>query len=574
MAIAETPVNAGSKVPGGALPERLRLLTDLGLWLAAAGILLVLVVRAAVSIDSSHDAWWYHLPWAARLAGLMPADAFVFDDFLEQRYAGFPVLWEWLQGWAWRLTGRPEAANLLSLASLLVFIGFLRARFRVPPQLALLALVAVPLVQIHATAAQVDLPANLALSAALLLLPGLFAASSSTRRLDLALLALACAVTAHAKLQLIPVVALVFAAGALAAALARRREAKTSRPGAARTAAVMLGFALVSVVVFAVPLKNLAIHGNPFYPIQLKVGPIELPGPQAHYLSHTDRLRLLVQARSPAPPAAPSPDSPPRIAASAERKGPRLSDPMSGIGNPVGWLASVLEIGMEPVLGRGLWNQLSAQDPPLPPRHGGFFGWYVLANLMLFAVLALRRPREHAGMLALLAITSLVAALLPNQHILRYYMFWMLLLVSLNLTLLAPGPAATGKFLADGRRLFGVLGLASFLLVVYATRAEFVQPRFYFAEDLIETRRDPAVLAEVERAAPACLAGERPPRVFLYASLFNPGTEYRLKSGPAAGHHVDEIPDACGEGWTPVIATREDAGLLPARPAAAPPPTH
>lgn len=548
------------------LIDRLRRLTDLGLWLAATGILLILLVRAAVSIDTSVDTWWYHLPWAARLAGLMPADAFVFDDFLEQRYAGFPLLWEWLQGQVWRLSGRPESINLLSLGSLLLFLGFLRARFRVPLHLGLLALIAVPLIQIHATAAHVDLPANLALTAALLLLPPLYLAGNANRRLDLLVFLLACALTAHIKLQLIPVVGLVFAVGLGATILAWYREGRRQRHPPTQTLGAILAVALVFTLTFFIPIKNLAIHGNPFYPMALKAGPITFDGPQSTYVSHTDRLRMLLEARSPAPPvagreAAPAP-------AAAASKATESQAHLRAIGNPARWAASVFEIGMAPVLGQGLWNLLASQDPPLPPRHGGFFGWYVVLNLLLLAFLIARRFRERVGLLALLSAATLVAAFVPSQQILRYYLFWMILLVSLNLIMLRPAPPQPAASAAtDGQRLLGSAALTAFLLVVYATRAEFFQPRFYFLEDLLETRRDPAILSAVERAAPACLAGERPPRFFVYASLFNPGKSYRLKTGPAAGHRSDEIPAACGPGWTPVIASREDAGLLPPRPA-------
>jgi hypothetical protein len=552
--------------------DLLRRTIDWGLILAALGIVLILILRAAVSIDTSHDTWWYHLPWAARLAGLMPADVYVFDDFLEQRYAGFPVLMEWLQGQLWRLTGRPESANFLALASLGLFVAFLRLRFLVPAHLALLALIAVPLIHIHATADHVDLPANLSLAAAILLLIPLYSRTAPPRPGDLALFALACAATAHAKLPLIPIVALVFVSGLVALVLARRRAAHRPPLVGPRTLAWAVAIALVAGGIFYTPIKNTVRFGNPVYPMALRIGPWTLDGPQGSYLSHTARGERLMAARAAlAGPVAPggAGDRQASPATAQARTAPAdaaASYRLSILGSPLAWVHSVLEIGMEPVLGRGQWTLLGTQHPPLPERFGGFFGWYVVFHLALLAVLIARAPRARVGILVLFLAATLVAALAPSQTMLRYYMFWMVLLVSLNLILLrslaGSGPASRGASCNLGR-LVGAVGLAAFLLTVYATRAEFFKPRFYFLEDMIAVRRDARILAAVAGHPASCLAGERAPRMFLYAPLFDGGKAYRLKMGPIAGDPWEQLAAACGPGWTPVVAVREDAGLLP-----------
>ncbi len=535
-----------------------RKLVDYGLILAALGILLALALRAAVSIDGSHDTWWYHLPWAARLAGLMPADGYTFDAATEARYAGFPVLMHWIQGQLWSLAGRAESANFLALGSLAVFALFLRLRFKVPLQLTLLALLAVPLIQIHSTAAYVDLPANLALTAAILMLLPLYSRDAPLTPGDVTICILACAVTAHSKLQLTPVVALVLAGGI--GALVLRWLRLPSRPplSGGRVLAASLAVALIAAAVLAVPLRNLVLYGNPAYPFALKIGPWTLNGPEGIQERHDALLRDLMAARSPGPataPAAPAQSQAPP----AERSLPMGTDPLA-------WAYSVLEIGMEPLSGRGQWSIAGGQRPPLPERYGGFFGWYVVYNLILLAALVARRRTERAEILTLFLAASLVASLMPAQVFLRYYMFWMILLVSLNLILLRPaGPAGATGTLGDGQRALGLVALGAFLLAVYATGADYVRPRFYFLEDLIAHRRDPQILAQVAGHPSSCLVGEQAPRVFLYAPLFNPGTQYRLKMGPVAGERPERVAQACGPGWTPVVAERPDAGLLPPR---------
>ena len=60
----------------------------------------------------------------------------------------------------WRVIGRPQAANLLAVASVPVFAWFLRRRFSVPWHVSVLALFAIPLVQAHAADSFVDLPSS------------------------------------------------------------------------------------------------------------------------------------------------------------------------------------------------------------------------------------------------------------------------------------------------------------------------------------------------------------------------------------------------------------------------------
>ena len=136
----------------------------------------------------------------------------------------------------------------------------------------------------------------------------------------------------------------------------------------------------------------------------------------------------------------------------------------------------------------------------------------------------------------------------------------MILLIFLNLILLSQDRLKAT--LSRLQLLVGVVGLASFLMVVYATRAEFIQPRFYQVEDLLDARRDPAILAAVEAQGASCLAGERAPRFFIYSRLFSPGSDHRLKMGPIAGQRLDEVADICGPDWPAVIVRRDDAGLV------------
>ena len=116
-----------------------------------------MLVEALHDVSRAWDVWYYHLPFAARIAGIVPASQFAYDPLNQARFDGFPLLGEALQGLLWRITGRPESANLVAFSALPLFAWFAKKRLGVPMWATILALLAVPLVQIHATSCYVDL---------------------------------------------------------------------------------------------------------------------------------------------------------------------------------------------------------------------------------------------------------------------------------------------------------------------------------------------------------------------------------------------------------------------------------
>ncbi len=536
--------------PTGAAPGRSRI--DWILILLAAGLFLVLALRAAVSIDLSPDAWWHRLPWAARLAGLMPADGYVWNDLWEQRFAGFPLLIEWLQGQLWRVTGRPEAANAVALASLVLFVLFLRVRFKVPMTLALLGLVAIPLVQVQATGTSADLPANLALTAALLMLRPLFSVRTPPSTNDVAMFFLACALAAHAKLEMLPLVGVVFVLGFLGLTWVRLRRGKEGSHRTLRVLGAWIFAALAVGIVFLIPIKNLVLHGDPVYPMGLRAGALSYTGPQDSFELRADGLTRVSPAVAPAPVAATPAASAP--AAPASRLA-TLAQPIADRAEI--WSEAVLDVGAQPLFGDASWARAGAGKYPLAVRDGGFLGWYVLFNLALFAALVLVGLLYRLGILILFGISTLLAVMMPYQTDLHHYLFWMTLLVSLNLIMLRPGgdkkpSSASTRF----QRIFGLVALVALALGIYATRGATILPTFQSADALIAAKRDNDTLNQVASHPASCLVGEEKDLVFMYAPLFNAGKEYRLKMGPVAGEPQGEAVAVCGADWTPVVVAR------------------
>ncbi len=434
------------------------------------------LVLAAAAVTAGHDmsqAWdvgYYHLPFAGRLAGILHADSFVFHPANVARFEGFTLLGERLQGVLWRITGRPESANLVAFASVPLFAWFLRARYAVPWYLAVLALFAVPLVQTHATSGYVDLPANTAASVVVLLAIESVASRAPLSPRALALAVLAAAIAANMKALLHPLVGL-----ALLVLLVRLVTYR-----AWRALAVV---AVVLPVVFASPLANLVAHGNPYYPVRMSILGHPLPGVEAPY------------------------DSSPPWLASAPR--------------PVRFACSLAEVRLRPMSNERRWTvDQWMPDESGGNRMGGFFGAYVLMNLVLLGWrLATDRSRTSRAVGAGFAVTTLVIACMPQSHELRYYMSWMIVLVAVNLWL-ACRPGARGP----GARAIGVVALVAMGIVTASTRGAYLIPTGARFEDLVAAKVDARLLAGIRDGERVCVVRE--PWNLLWAAQFHPPKRY------------------------------------------------
>lgn len=480
-------------------------LSRLGMQALALGVLGLLLVKALVDAPSHFDSWWYHLPWAARLAGLTTPAQYAFEPIAAMRFEGFPLLPELLQGWLWRLSGTVQAANLINLMALVAFLIFLRRFLQVAWWLAVPALLAVPLIQAHVTSAYVDLFANLGLATCVLALYTLYVRPAPARPAQLAALLIGAFVAMHSKMQLWPLVALALLAAVwplrawLAALLARRAHA-------AGKALVLAAATLVVLAIFFVPLKNLALHGNPVYPLKISVLGLSLPGTEA---------------------------KPPQHLGGGE---------LAHASQLTKWFYSVAELGMGPVLDVRRWSLDSAAPPGAPLGiQGGLFGAYVLFHALLFLALVIRLPRrERAVALLLVGVGTLAAAAMPASHLLRYYMFWLIVLISLNL-----------HFLARSQPEWPRLALATVclgfaLVVVDASDQNFVRPRFHDLQALLQQRVDPHILRQLDAArGPVCLALDQADKPFLYASIWHPGTDYRITAGPFYPQYEDQLQRVC-----------------------------
>ena len=436
-----------------------------------AGLLLVsLAIAAWHDVSKAWDVWYYHLPFAGRITGMVDASSYAFGRMNQARFDGFPLLGEALQGLLWRITGRPECAAFVAFAAVPGLAWFLKKTMGVPPHLAVLALLAVPLVQIHATSCYVDLPANACVTMlALLVFRQIARREAPSLRVLAGGGALAIA-AANTKFQLVPVV--VVTAGMLVVISLRRDQQRRAR---------LLVIALAFPLVFATPLKNVVRHGNPVWPVEIHLLGTSLPHLEGAYASSPDWL--------------------------------------ADVPRPLRWSASVLELGLRPVESHARWS-LDQWTPPREHgyRMGGFFGGYVLVNVAALVLAAfVRRSRQSRVALWFAGGATIVASVMPQSHELRYYLFWMLLLVSLNLVVWSRERPVT----------LGVVVTLALAIVAWSTGGTYLYASGDSFATLVEGRVDRAAL---ERALPGervCVS--RAPWTFLYAPRFHPERTYTVQ---------------------------------------------
>lgn len=458
------------------------------LGLVAALVLLASVLRAALhDVSQAFDSLYYHVPFAARFAGISSPEAYVFSPDNQERLKGYALFAEKLQGLLYLATGRPEGANLLAFASAPLLAVYLRRRFRVPFALTIFALFALPLVMTHATSAYVDLPAN-ACAAAFVLEAYALASGRVPARTHTLVFALALgAITALMRFQLAPTV--LFGLALVAFAAVRSRRGRTAR--LALVAAAM-------PVVFEKPLSNLVLYGNPVYPVELSVLGHALPFHETRYVASPDYL-----ANSP---------------------------------QPLRFLCSIAEIGLPPLGTPSRWTV----DQYAPPgtdasRMGGTFAPYLFVMLALFVALAFARGRKARGLVGLVVALTAIVAPSPQSHDLRYYMVWPIVLVCATLVLAVESVSDRRPFARALRLAVPVVALAAFGIVAHTTEYEWIAPSGSTFEEMLAKRVDRTTVAQIAEGETVCLW--RPPLTFYYSAQFH-GRRYRVIEG--------ETPAACG----------------------------
>ena len=198
-------------------------------------------------------------------------------------------------------------------------------------------------------------------------------------------------------------------------------------------------------------------------------------------------------------------------------------------------------------------------------RGGGFFGAYVVFNLLLLVGLTIReklqnrqlhqQEKSHNASQALVTVLlmSLVPANFPQSHELRYFMFWMITLVSLNLSVVTSLQDKALKWLQPkyvGLVYLLFLAIAFIKIDNYYLRPAFNSLESYLKDneniktELLEQMTPNERTCMISRHAitnPSAVPFASIANAFFYSSYFHPEIEhdYSIKAA------VD--PKSCGD---------------------------
>lgn len=452
-----------------------------GVAIAVSVILLALLVaRATTTADMNWDTTAYHKAFSARLVDMCDKDCFAMTELMEGRYQSFPVAAELIKGVMWKVTGKAEAPNFLALVSLIALIVYLQAAWGVPWYWSTVAFLAIPMVQAHATSEYIDLSPNVAIAIACLVLLRLQLEPDGWTRANLLTFAASTIYAANAKLLLIPV------AGILYAVLGVMFLIREHKRGGILRGPALIGAGLLTVLgllVSAPVIKNTIMFGNPVYPVPVNVLGVALPGTEK-----TD----------------------------ADTAPPYLHK----VSGPLRWLLSIVEysaLDERPI--PYTLDQGSVRPDAKSIRMGGYGVGYVLISLCFLGAAICRSPAPQRNtLLAMFGGISLLAAVLPASYELRYYMFWMLVLVALGLIFFARRESA-GTDLGTAYRLVILVMLVS--TTAWTGGAYFKRgPKLRHVVSSISA----ATVAQVKDGEVLCIPDSR--IGFLYSRLFYPGRHY------------------------------------------------
>jgi len=443
-------------------------------------------LRNLFCLDLSNDTWEYHLPFAARLWGIVPKQMFELPDFHERCYNGFPLLLELLQGSVWSLFHNVHAVGLVNIVLIAGFIIFLRFYLSIPYCIAIISLFAVPMFQIHSTSWYIDLPANLFASVFVLMSFLLFTRPGFLNKKNIALMLAAATCATNTKFQTVPVVGLFLIASSARIIYLKTKTAPTNRAKWKIGGFVAVILLVLMPVIFFTEAKNVLLYHHPFYPMNTK----------------DPEILMNIQVNIP----------------------PDLRNaPM-----PVKWFHSVFETRTKP----GHWTLGADGGGPgsYDFRVGGYFGAYVVFQLLVFAWICFKkRRRETAVAFGFMATLTALTAFLPQANELRYYQYWIICLISFNAFFIYRLSAA-GELKPAFQKSYAATCWAVLVFVLIATRGEFIKPEYRSFKDIMRNFQSKSWLRQFIQPGDNVCFYRHNWNSFFLASKFNPPKQYSIKA--------------------------------------------
>ena len=479
-------------------------------WLVsfAALVLLFLLGWRAVSLVDNYDGASFHLPYAARIAGICASDCLQLIPWLENRFDHIPKFGHYLFAGVWLLTGSASATGLVNFLALVLLIIYLALAFRVHWGLAALALIAVPFVRIPAVNFSPDLLPNVLVVLGVFTVLAYVLHPKAFSRWHALFGLLAVAAASATKLQVYPVAILVVGLFGLVMFYRHFRQIPNTfsfPPTVSARVLAVLALVLVLALVSSWQIRNAVVYSNPLYPVSVTVLGIELPGRQL------DRATL----------SAPHIDNPPLVR----------------------WAASVFEYR---AYDQRAWPWSDSQGH-VPHdawsfRIGGFYGVYVMLLLLFLGYMLWHytQPSYRWKILGFMGLFSLFFMFLPASYYLRYNIWWMLLLVGAALIVASPAfRGATGQR-AETLALFRGTVIACCLASLLLTGFRYVTPsNFMSVESWVVARGTTAELQDHMTQDDVVCVRQR--MAIYYTRVFHAGAEHRtVQISPQHSRNMSE----------------------------------
>lgn len=475
-----------------------------------AGIIVAcLGLKSIVAVDwPNGDSWMYQLPFAARFWGLVSPQEYLFEVEREPFYNTSTMLPNILQGFFWWLFGlnRPQGANLVSFFSFIGYVIFVKHYLKIPYYLSSLALLAVPLLHIAVTSAYVDLLTNIGFSISIILTYLLFIKEDFIKPKNIIVFIIGGFIAANSKYLLVPPLFLLIlvAMGRILWLIIYRFNAVNKVKNIAK---LLIFTILSSLVMFATVVRNILVYQNPFYPLKISI--------LGYELNHT-----VVPSST------------------------YMADAIASMSPIQRWIFSLLEIGAFDERRPWLWT-IAMDYVPLDADTfgmGGYFAVYVVFNILLFAFLCKKNNPETRIALIFIITLSLITPFLPFAYQLRYYMYWIIVLISLNLYLLVNHYSVKeNKWLKPQN--YGYVATVVLMIFAILTRWEFTYPNAMSLEKFMSSRVEQEIIADIQENEEVCLVGFTP-LTFLYNPRFHEGRNYSLKA--EFNLSDEEVIEKCG----------------------------
>lgn len=451
--------------------------------LIAIALILFIAAIGIMNMDPSWDSQAYHLPFAARLAGIFTKDEYKMRPMIEGYFDGIAHMAEVVQGLLWRLSGLPGSANLVGLISLVVLIVVSSHLFTIPLWQLTLFYLSIPLVLRHSYSSYVDLAANAFLTLAIVtFFSAIMKKDFSIKKLITILIPLA--ISANIKLFQLVI-------GAVLAVFIFLFFAFSWIKNKVRFKMVLLYLLIFLIFIVAAYWQlsyNYLRKDNPIYPIAFAIKGHEFPG-----LAKASTYSHIVNA---------------------------FSVPKS---NPYYFLRSVSEYDLWRVRPETLYTidmHLGHYDPILSARMGGFFVVNIIfwgIGLVIFSLFS--QNRAIFKCLLLIGILTVVTSLLPSTSELRYVMFFPLTLATLFLIGLHDPVRKRWSRVTGIVIQVAIFAFVAFLVVA---RSDYF-PRALTLEQYHAQVAEQKAKYEVDFDSPLCIYGDMPEA--FYYKLANPDLE-------------------------------------------------